>query len=482
MTMISCFSPVKSAIKSEDNKNKIILYTRNQYLSKEKNSMVKEIVRKGIVIGIVIFLVSITATIQPKSIISASSPQEQAQERSVADNRFDNLIESLMSLAHMSALSAAIVIDDELAWANGYGLYDREYNKEATEETIYLVASISKTITATAIMQLYEQGYFDLDDDVNDYLPFTLRNPNHPDEKITFRMLLAHQSSLSTDLPTFFIICYPGELELSGYPHPFLEEFLTQGGIHYRPQVWNDYAPGGDMYYANIGFGLLGYLVEIISEQSFEDYCREHIFEPLDMDDTSFKLTCLNASNVAVPYEYLQREYYPYIHYNIIDYPAGGLRTSVVDLSHFLIAIMNDGVYETTQILSPESVEEMHTIQYQSNTYNFQYGLGFQIWKTLSGTTVGHTGGLYGVATKMVFRESNDIGIIMFTNKAIENQIDRFAFSMIELLLFLKENGFRTSRIGSREIFEIMQSNKFLSFDYNINNQRIESLIALRDG
>ena len=64
--------------------------------------MVKEIVRKGIVIGIVIFLVSITAPIQPKSIISASSPQEQAQERSVADNRFDNLIESLMSLAHMS--------------------------------------------------------------------------------------------------------------------------------------------------------------------------------------------------------------------------------------------------------------------------------------------------------------------------------------------------------------------------------------------
>jgi len=438
--------------------------------------MVKEIVRKGIVIGIIVFLVSVTVPIQLESIIIASTPQEH----STADHRFDNLIESMMSLAHMPALSAAIIIDDELAWANGYGLYDREYNKEATEETIYLVASISKTFTATAIMQLYEQGYFDLDDDVNNYLNFNLRNPKYPDKNITFRMLLAHQSSLATDLPTFFTMAMPGELAITGYPYPFLQELLVPGGIHYRPQVWNNYSPSEDMYYANIGFAVLGYLVEILSGQTLEEYCRENIFEPLEMNETSFRLTNVNISKVAVPYKFLRREYYPFIHYNILDYPAGGLRTSVVDLSHFLIAHMNDGVYDNTQILSPESVEEMHTVQYQSDTYNFQYGLGFQIWKTLTDTYIGHSGGLYGVATKMVFRESDDIGIIMFFNKAVGKQIDRFVFSMIELLLFLKGNGFRTSRIGPKEVFEIMQSNKFLSLDYNIDNQRIESLIALR--
>jgi len=438
--------------------------------------MVKEIVRKGIVIGIIVFLVSVTVPIQLESISLANTPQEH----SAADHRFDNLIEAMMSLAHMSALSAAIIIDDELAWANGYGLYDREYNKEATEETIYLVASISKTFTATAIMQLYEQGYFDLDDDVNNYLNFNLRNPKYPDKNITFRMLLAHQSSLATDLPTFFTMAMPGELVITGYPYPFLQELLVPGGIHYRPQVWNNYPPSEDMYYANIGFAVLGYLVEILSGQTLEEYCRENIFEPLEMNETSFRLTNVNISKVAVPYKFLRREYYPFIHYNILDYPAGGLRTSVVDLSHFLIAHMNDGIYNNTRILSPESVEEMHTVQYQSDTYNFQYGLGFQIWKTLTGTHIGHTGGLYGVATKMVFRESDDIGIIMFINKAIGNQIDGFVFSMIELLLLLKKNGFSTSRIGPKEVFAIMQSNKFLSLDYNIDNQRIESLIALR--
>ncbi len=398
-------------------------------------------------------------------------PLYQNTDHASTEDTFDRVIGTLMSLAHMPALSTAIVKDNELVWANGYGLYDRENNKEANEEIIYLVASISKTFTATAIMQLYEQGYFDLDDDINNYLNFSLRNPKYPDKKITFRMLLAHQSSLAPDLPTFFTRAMPGDLEILGYPHPYLQERLTPSGIHYRPQVWNDYPPGEDMYYANIGYAMLGYLVEIFSGQTLEEYCRENIFEPLEMNETSFRLTNVNISKVAVPYDFLQRYYNPFIHYNILDYPAGGLRTSVLDLSRFFIAHMNGGIYDNTRILTPESVEEMHTIQYQSDTYNFQYGLGFQIWETLTSTHIGHTGGLYGVATKMVFRKSDNIGIIMFTNKAVENLRDRFAFSLIELLLFLKANGYTTSELPKERIVEIMRSNQYLSRDFNIGSK-----------
>ncbi len=385
-----------------------------------------------------------------------------------SDENFDRIIAALMSFANMPALSTAIVIDNDLVWANGYGLYDIENNKETNEEIIYLVASISKMFTATAIMQLYERGYFDLDDDVNNYLNFNLRNPKYPDKNITFRMLLAHQSSLATDLPTFFTILMPGELIITGYPDPFLKELLVPSGIHYRPQVWNSYPPGEDMYYANIGYAVLGYLVEILSGQTFEEYCRENIFEPLEMCDTSFQLANLNISNVAVPYEFIFREYYPYIHYNILDYPAGGLRTSVLDLSHFLIAHMNDGTYGNTRILNPESVEEMHAVQYQSDTYNFQYGLGFQIWETSTDTNIGHSGGLYGVATKMKFRKSNNIGIIMFTNKAVGNLRDKFTFSLIELLLFQKASGYTSSELLHEGILEVMRSNQYLTKDFNI--------------
>ena len=108
----------------------------------------------------------------------------------------------------------------------------------------------------------------------------------------------------------------------------------------------------------------------------------------------------------------------------------------------------------------------MHTVQYDSDTYNFQYGLGFQIWKTRTGMKIGHTGGLYGVATKMVFPEDDDYGIIMFTNKALENLRDRFVFSMIELLLTQKGNRFKTADLRPGELLELMQFNKFLLEDY----------------
>jgi CubicO group peptidase (beta-lactamase class C family) len=397
-------------------------------------------------------------------------PREQITPLLETEDISDKLIEVVMSLAHISSLSAAIVKDNELVWAHGYRRYDRENNKQTTEDIIYLVASISKTFTATAIMQLYEQGYFDLDDDVNDYLIFSFRNPHHPDEKITFRMLLAHQSSLATDLPTFFTRALPGDLEIGGYPYPFFKSLLVPGGVHYRPQVWMDFPPGDDMYYANMGYGMLGYLVEILSGQTMEAYCREHIFEPLGMSDTSFRLTNVDSSRVAVPYEFILGEYYPYIHYNILAYPAGGLRTSVMDLSRFLIAHMNNGTYGDTQILTPESVAAMHTIQYQSDTYNFQYGLGFQIWETSTGIQVGHTGGLWGVATKMVYRESDDIGFIMFMNKGVETLRDRFAFSLIEQLILQKSDGDKTSPLLHGDLLETMRSSQFLSKDFNIGS------------
>ena len=399
-------------------------------------------VKKTIAIGIITILISLTISSNfYLNTSKASNLDDNSQENTkilFESEPFDILIKSLLAFVHIPSLSAAIVKENELIWAKGYGLYDIENNKEADKDTIYLVASISKTFTATAIMQLYEQGYFDLDDDVNEYLDFSLRNPQYTYDKITFRMLLAHQSSIATDLPTYRTRFLPGDLEISGYPYPYFQELLTQDGIHFKPQLWNDYPPGEDMYYANIGFGLLGYLVEQISGQSFEDYCRVHIFNPLEMNDTSFKLVNINISRAAVPYEYRQWKYIPYLHYQILEYPAGGLRTSVSDLSRFLISHMNNGTYGTTQILTPESVKEMQTIQYDSDTYNFQYGLGFQIWKTLTGMKIGHTGGLSGVATKMVFKESRDIGIIMFFNKAVENLLDKFVISIIEQLLFQK--------------------------------------------
>ncbi len=127
------------------------------------------------------------------SIVPAESPISFREDDSV----FDENILSLMKSGHMPSISMGIVKNNSLVWSKSYGYSNRLRKEEATNTTIYLAGSISKTVTGLALIQLYEQGLFDLDDDVNDYLPFNLRNPNYPDINISFRMLLAHQSSLS---------------------------------------------------------------------------------------------------------------------------------------------------------------------------------------------------------------------------------------------------------------------------------------------
>jgi CubicO group peptidase (beta-lactamase class C family) len=384
---------------------------------------------------------------------------------------FDGIIKILMNLAHMSALTAAIVKDNELVWTKGYGLSDRENGKNANDETIYLVASISKSFTATAIMQLYEKGLFDLDDDVNNYLPFSLRNPNYPDKPITFRMLLAHHSSISKDnegTASFITRIIPGGLEITGYPSPYLREYLVPGGVYYKPQVWLDLQPGQEMHYANVGYSVLGYLVEILSGKSFENYCQENIFKPLDMDNTSFRFSFINESRAAVPYEFVSGKYLPIIPYDLLDSPPGGLRTSVLDLSHFLIAIINGGVYKDIQILNESTVELMQNIQYPDKDYSFQYGLGFQIWETPDDVLIGHSGGLFGVSTKMVFRKSDDIGVIFFTTKAIVDRFEGILFSLIEQFLFWRASGFK-DKINIVNLKQTIESNELLLNDLIIN-------------
>jgi CubicO group peptidase (beta-lactamase class C family) len=108
----------------------------------------------------------------------------------------DSFITAKMEQYHFPGLQAVIVKDDQIIWKGAYGYANIAQNRLVTDSTLFYIASVSKTVTATALMQLWEQGLFNLDDDVNDYLPFPVRNPNHPNVPITFRMLLTHTSGI----------------------------------------------------------------------------------------------------------------------------------------------------------------------------------------------------------------------------------------------------------------------------------------------
>ncbi len=358
---------------------------------------------------------------------------------------FDQKILRFMKLGHMPSLSACIIKNNSVVWSKGYGEYDLKNNKKASNDTVYYIASISKSITAVAIMQLYEKGYFELDDDVSNWLPFDLKNPRHPDVNITFRMLLAHESSIASCGVKFYFYFY-----LMNYPHTWLKEYLMPGGSIYSRHVWKNYAPGEGCCYSNINFDILGLIIERISNESFGQYCEEHIFKPLNMSSTSFDLQDIDGARLAVPYIWLAGRY---IRTPIFDwdFACGGGKSTVVDLSHYLIAHMNGGVYNGVRILNDSSIREIHRIQYPETPDTgggVYHGFGWFSMNTSGEMYGGHSGTHIGYKGAIRMRYSDNVGVIFLYNRfqslairetfRLSGKIEKYAREQIERELFLK--------------------------------------------
>jgi len=292
-------------------------------------------------------------------------------------------------------------------------------------------------------MQLYEQGLFSLDDDVNDYLPFVLRNPNYPDIPITIEMILSHRSSLADDNLYWTCLSYlAGDPDVQGFPYPWLEEYLTPDGSAYSSSTWSMDKPGEKYYYANVGFSIVAYLVELLSHQDFNEYCKEHIFQPLQMNTTGFRLRDVDINNCAVPYELKNDEYFRHPQYGIhVLYPAITLRTSIEEYSHFIIAHMNGGVWNGIRILNQSTVELMHTAHF-SPTDKYNYGLGWEVTNKPFKKTYGHSGGYVGFLNLVTIKPNDNTAVIFFSN-ALDSELHSTktewrAISAINDALFFK--------------------------------------------
>ncbi|MHB1041602.1 MAG: serine hydrolase domain-containing protein [Eubacteriales bacterium] len=327
-------------------------------------------------------------------------------------------------------VSAAFIKGSRIAWSGGYGWADLEREKQASPDTIYRIASISKTMTATSLMQLWEQGLFGLEDDISDYLGYRVRNPYYPEDKITFRMLLTHTSSI-LDSGGY-------ELALSSPAPPPLKELLAPGGKFYREKTWGNFRPGGSFEYSNLGFGITGALVEVISGQRFDQYAINRIFRPLGMDASYNIADIINFDKVAVLYrtsgngmfnpacdffpdgEKPRRKDYPLPPGNYYMGPSGSVRSSAQDLAKFMIAHMHGGACGGARIIDEKTADLMHQAHwcgYGMEGFFRQIGLSFHITDALAGRRLtGHAGEACGLVSDMYFDLENRTGVIFMTN------------------------------------------------------------------
>jgi CubicO group peptidase (beta-lactamase class C family) len=353
----------------------------------------------------------------------------------------DKFIEAEMQAQKIPGLAACLVKSGKIVWSKGYGWSDIKRRVPMDpQSTIQNIGSIAKTVTATAAMQLWEEGKFDLDDDINQYLPFPVRNTSHPDRLVSFRSLLTHRSSIadSSAYSSSYGCGDPG-IDLATW----IKAYFTVGGRYYvKEKNFHPWKPGEKHQYSNVGFGLLGYLVERLSGESFDVFTKKRIFDPLGMKASGWMLSGIPRESHAVPYvpvtdgqidevvencrksgmlggnverDASKSDYQPLCLYGFPNYPDGLLRTSVNQLARFLIAYINQGIHDGVRILEADTIRLMLTRQHATPVHQ---GLCWVTSPREGRPYWLHNGSDPGIRTKMAFRPSDGAGVIVFTNRS----------------------------------------------------------------
>ncbi len=330
-----------------------------------------------------------------------------------ATGDLEAFIISTMTQNHIAGVSACIVRDSGIAWQGSFGYSNFEANTAVNDSTLFMLASVSKTVTGLALMQLWEQGSFELDDDINDYLPMEIDNPNFPGQPITFRMLLSHTSSLKDNWTVMYSTYVYGDTPIP--LDEYVAAYFVPGGEYYDPsanfEVW---APGAARQYCNHGFVLIGYLVQVISGQPFDLYCRDSIFLSLGMTNAHWFIAGLDTTNIAMPYHWNGSAYQPLGQFGYADYPAGTLRSSAAQLARHLLVHLQHGLIDTTRILDSATVDTITTVHYpalanyQGLTWFRSFYAGAWVWE--------HGGGDQGVCTRIGFCPEKQTAIVVLTN------------------------------------------------------------------
>jgi CubicO group peptidase (beta-lactamase class C family) len=343
--------------------------------------------------------------------------------------------------AETPGIAVAIVRGEEVVWTFGAGWADIDKGIRVDADTVFMLASVSKTVTCAGVMTLVEDGRLDLDADVSDYLPFEVRIPAAPSAAVTTRMLLTHTSAIRdrntvwgrpNSHPTLY---FHGDSPIS--LGDFLRSYLVPGESEYREGAnFYDRRPGTAYAYSNIAVALAGYVAEVVAHRDFDELCKERILLPLGMDQSGFRLADITTPNLATPYR-LDKEtgaFEPFFQYGYPDYPDGALRTSAAHLARWLAAFMAFGSLDGVRVLEPDTVREIRHNQLRGTVWWHQ-GL---IWYGSSPNgyfRMGHTGGDFGVSTRMFFRPDTKVGVVSLTNSYLG--APRWdAFRAIDLRIF----------------------------------------------
>ncbi|HVY76774.1 MAG TPA: serine hydrolase [Puia sp.] len=346
-------------------------------------------------------------------------------------------IQKAMKEHNIIGVSTAVVKKGKIIYVHSFGLKDVESNTPLSDQDIFRIASISKSFSATSIMQLVEAGKLSLDDDFSKLVGFTVRNPKYPDIPITLKMVLSHRSSIN---------------DSQGY---FTFDVINPAKNPDYAKCYNDYAPGQGYQYCNLNFNMVGAVIERASGERFDNYVKRHILDPLglyggycvDSLDSRLFVTLYDYDSatqklVAQPMAYAPRR--EEIKNYVLGYstpvfsPTGGMKISATGLATYMIMHMNHGEYHGVRIISTKRSKLMQ----KKISEEEGYGLAItNVTNMIYGQQLtGHTGSAYGLHSAMFFNRKKHYGIVAIINGCDPTELDGFTTAQRAVMRALYED------------------------------------------
>jgi len=370
---------------------------------------------------------------------AATLPSEPQTQRQDALRLLDLWLDAQVAYERVPALSVALQQGSELLWKKGYGKLDAAGKLPAGADTIYGICSISKLFTSVAVMQLWEQGKFSLDDDIGKLLPgFTLQRSDPDSGPITVRSLLTHSSGL------------PREAAFAYWTSPEFK-FPTREQMMQGLAGQSSFMRAADRFqYSNLGMALLGELVATLSGMPYDAYVQQHILTPLQLADTRTALpTELQDKRLAQAWGSRQRDgtrqaLKPYVAAGIT--PAAGFSSTVEDLARFAAWQFRLRKQGGSELLKVSTLREMQRVQWTDPEGKITRGLGFAVFRDGSQTLASHSGLCPGYQSGLVLALDDELAVATMSNA---NDTEDFGARFTRPIRKLMEKGLKLPKGGA---------------------------------
>jgi CubicO group peptidase (beta-lactamase class C family) len=356
-------------------------------------------------------------SVPQKTPASAANPQSPAPAALVAHSLepadleafFDGIIPLQLERNDIAGAVVFVLKDGQVLLRKGYGFADAEKKTPVDPvATAFRLASISKTFTWIAVMQLVEQHKLDLDADVNTYLDFQILPAF--DKPVTLRNLMTHTAGFEEVLRDLLFTDLNSKVSL--------RQFVIEN------QPKRMFPPGTVSAYSNYGVGLGGYIVERVSGQSFEQYVREHIFAPLGMTHSGFEEPLPASITPSEGYRTTDKK--PVGFEIFLPAPAGGVSSSGADMTRYALALLNGGELDGHRILQPETLAAMWTPQFRANGTMPSICMGFyETWRN-SLRFIGHDGDLLAFHSRFLLEPRHKLALFAAYNSRGSQSQPRF--------------------------------------------------------